>query len=55
MILQLPVISLIIFGLGIWFWIKKKKPLAITFWAIGIMGILLFLIVWHLFPAKVPF
>ncbi len=55
MIYQLPVISLIILILGIWFWVKKKKPIAITFWAIGLMGLLLFAVVWHLFPEKFSF
>jgi hypothetical protein len=55
MILQLPIISLIIIGLGIWFWMKKKKPLAIVFIVGGLLGLILFYAVMKIFPEKMPF
>ena len=42
-------------GLGIWFWVKKKKPLAIVFIIGGLLGLILFYAVMKIFPDKMPF
>lgn len=55
MILQLLVLSAAFFGLAGWFWIRKKKVLAVTFGLIGFFALLLFVIVRALYPHKVPF
>jgi hypothetical protein len=55
MILQLPFFGLVFLGLGIWFWVKKKKPIAVIFIAGGIMAFILFYAVWRIFPEKMPF
>jgi len=55
MILQLLIFSLLFFGLAVWFFVKKKKALGITFSAIGVMVLLLFFVVRYLYPDSVPF
>lgn len=55
MILQIPILALLFFGLASWFFIKRKNVLGFTFGAMGIMALLLFFIVRHLYPHIVPF
>jgi hypothetical protein len=55
MVLTLLVLALLFFGLTIWFFIKNKKALAVTFGLIGFMALLLFFIVRAMYPHKVPF
>ncbi|MDD4086577.1 MAG: hypothetical protein PHP48_04975 [Bacteroidales bacterium] len=55
MIIQLLILSLLFFALAIWFFVKRKKVLGITFGAIGVMALLLFFVVRYLYPDSVPF
>jgi hypothetical protein len=55
MIIQLLVLSVLIFGLSGWFFFKKRKVLGWLFALIALFALLLFLIVRALYPHKVPF
>jgi hypothetical protein len=55
MIIQLLIFALLFMALGVWFFIKKRKPLAVTFILLGLVTMMFFFIVRWLHPHTVPF
>jgi hypothetical protein len=55
MVIQLFIFAWLFIGLSVWFYVKKRKPLAVTFMLMGIFAMAFFFIVRWLYPHTVPF
>lgn len=55
MVIQLFIFALLFLGLGLWFLIRKRKPIAVLFLLLGIVIMGFFFVVRWLYPHTVPF
>lgn len=55
MVIQLFIFAGFFLGLGLWFWIKKRKPIAVLFLLLGVVTMAFFFVVRWLYPHTVPF